>query len=42
MLKISGRRVVSSPFVDARLPDGSRLHVVMPEFKAMSRSRHSC
>ena len=29
MLKTSGRRLdVSSPFVDARLPDGSRLHVV--------------
>lgn len=28
MLKTSGRRLdVSSPFVDARLPDGSRLHV---------------
>ncbi len=28
----SGRRLdLSSPFVDARLPDGSRLHVVIPE-----------
>jgi pilus assembly protein CpaF len=32
MLKSSGRRVdVSSPFVDAGLPDGSRLHVVIPD-----------
>ena len=32
MLKSSGRRVdVSSPFVDATLPDGSRLHVVIPD-----------
>lgn len=32
MLKASGRRLdVSSPFVDARLPDGSRLHVVGSE-----------
>lgn len=32
MLKTSGRRVdVSSPFVDAMLPDGSRLHVVIPD-----------
>ncbi|HEY5335959.1 MAG TPA: ATPase, T2SS/T4P/T4SS family [Mycobacteriales bacterium] len=32
MLKTSGRRLdVSSPFVDARLPDGSRLHVVNSE-----------
>jgi pilus assembly protein CpaF len=32
MLQSSGRRVdVSSPFVDASLPDGSRLHVVIPE-----------
>jgi pilus assembly protein CpaF len=35
MLKISGRRIdVSSPFVDARLPDGSRLHVVIPDITA--------
>jgi pilus assembly protein CpaF len=28
----SGRRLdLSHPFVDARLPDGSRLHVVIPE-----------
>ncbi|NDL58651.1 CpaF family protein [Phytoactinopolyspora sp. XMNu-373] len=32
MLKSSGRRVdFSSPFVDAALPDGSRLHVVIPD-----------
>jgi pilus assembly protein CpaF len=32
MLKTSGRRVdLSSPFVDAMLPDGSRLHVVVPD-----------
>jgi len=32
MLKSSGRRVdLSSPFVDAVLPDGSRLHVVIPD-----------
>ena len=32
MLKSSGRRVdLSTPFVDATLPDGSRLHVVIPE-----------
>jgi pilus assembly protein CpaF len=32
MLKTSGRRVdLSSPFVDALLPDGSRLHVVIPD-----------
>jgi pilus assembly protein CpaF len=32
MLGPSGRRVdVSSPFVDAMLPDGSRLHVVIPD-----------
>jgi pilus assembly protein CpaF len=32
MLKSSGRRVdLSTPFVDAMLPDGSRLHVVIPE-----------
>ncbi len=30
MLKTSGRRVdVSSPFVDAMLPSGHRLHVVL-------------
>jgi pilus assembly protein CpaF len=32
MLKTSGRRLdLSSPFVDARLPGGERLHVVLPE-----------
>ncbi|MBB2890044.1 CpaF family protein [Flexivirga oryzae] len=32
MLKPSGRRIdLSSPFVDATLPDGSRLHVAIPD-----------
>jgi pilus assembly protein CpaF len=32
MLKSSGRRVdLSTPFVDAMMPDGSRLHVVIPD-----------
>jgi pilus assembly protein CpaF len=32
MLKGTGRRVdLSTPFVDATLPDGSRLHVVIPD-----------
>ena len=32
MLKPSGRRIdLSSPFVDATLPDGSRLHVTIPD-----------
>lgn len=32
MLRTSGRRVdLSQPFVDASLPDGSRLHVVLPD-----------
>ena len=32
MLQATGRRVdLSSPFVDASLPDGSRLHVVIPD-----------
>lgn len=32
MLRTSGRRLdLSSPFVDATLPDGSRLHVVIPD-----------
>ena len=32
MLSTTGRRVdLSSPFVDAMLPDGSRLHVVIPD-----------
>ena len=31
----SGRRLdLSHPFVDARLPDGSRLHVAIPEITA--------
>jgi pilus assembly protein CpaF len=35
MLKASGRRVdLSTPFVDAALPDGSRLHVVIPDVTA--------
>ena len=35
MLAWSGRRVdLSQPFVDARLPDGSRLHVVIPDITA--------
>jgi pilus assembly protein CpaF len=34
-LKHSGRRVdLSTPFVDAVLPDGSRLHVVIPDITA--------
>ena len=32
MLHATGRRVdLSQPFVDASLPDGSRLHVVIPD-----------
>ncbi|NDE49837.1 MAG: CpaF family protein, partial [Actinobacteria bacterium] len=32
ILMWSGRRIdLSHPFVDARLPDGSRLHIVIPE-----------
>jgi pilus assembly protein CpaF len=35
MLTSTGRRVdASSPFVDASLPDGSRLHVVIPDITA--------
>jgi pilus assembly protein CpaF len=31
MLRPTGRRIdLSTPFVDAMLPDGSRLHVVIP------------
>ncbi len=38
MLKSSGRRVdLSSPFVDATLPDGSRLHVVIPDITGTAR-----
>src|ERR687894_1593562 len=37
MLRTSGRRIdMSQPFVDAMLPDGSRLHVVIPDIT----SRH--
>ena len=40
VLRQTGRRVdVSSPFVDASLPDGSRLHVVIPDItKALIES----
>ncbi len=32
MLKVSGRRLdLSSPFVDASLPGGERLHAVIPD-----------
>src|SRR5699024_10260129 len=35
MLKSSGRRLdLSTPFVDAALPDGSRLHVVITDITA--------
>ena len=35
ILMWSGRRIdLTSPFVDAQLPDGSRLHVVIPEITA--------
>jgi pilus assembly protein CpaF len=38
MLKSSGRRVdLSSPFVDATLPDGLRLHVVIPDITGTVR-----
>jgi pilus assembly protein CpaF len=44
MLQSSGRRVdLSSPFVDASLPDGSRLHVVIPDAgKAHYFTTHNC
>jgi hypothetical protein len=44
MLQSSGRRVdLSSPFVDASLPDGSRLHVVIPDAgKAHYCRTHYC
>ena len=33
----SGRRLdLSQPFVDARLPDGSRLHVAIPEITSQT------
>ena len=36
LLVWGGRRLdVSTPFVDARLPDGSRLHVAIPEVTAV-------
>jgi pilus assembly protein CpaF len=39
MLQTSGRRVdLSSPFVDSSLPDGSRLHVVIPDITARHMS----
>ena len=39
MLQSSGRRVdLSQPFVDASLPDGSRLHVVIPDTGGVSCS----
>jgi pilus assembly protein CpaF len=32
MLRASGRRIdMSTPFVDATVPEGSRLHVVIPD-----------
>ena len=35
MLRTSGRRIdMSTPFVDAMMPDGSRLHVVIPDINA--------
>jgi pilus assembly protein CpaF len=35
MLRTSGRRIdMSTPFVDATMPDGSRLHVVIPDMIA--------
>ncbi len=38
MLKSTGRRVdLSTPFVDAMLPDGSRLHVVIPDLSGRTR-----
>lgn len=38
MLKTTGRRIdLSTPFVDAMLPDGSRLHVVIPDIACSVR-----
>jgi pilus assembly protein CpaF len=35
MLRTSGRRIyMSTPFVDAMMPAGSRLHVVIPDINA--------
>jgi pilus assembly protein CpaF len=47
MLSASGRRLdMSSPFVDAALPDGSRLHVVIPDITrshwAVNLRKHVC
>ena len=47
MLSTSGRRLdVSSPFVDAALPDGSRLHVAIPDITrrhwAVNLRKHVC
>jgi pilus assembly protein CpaF len=37
MLRTSGRRIdMSTPFVDAMIPDGSRLHVVIPDITRRS------
>ena len=42
MLKTTGRRVdLSTPFVDAMLPDGSRLHVVIPDLASSVRGPES-
>ena len=47
MLSSSGRRLdLSSPFVDAALPDGSRLHVAIPDITrrhwAVNLRKHVC
>ncbi len=47
MLSTSGRRLdMSSPFVDAALPDGSRLHVAIPDITrahwAVNIRKHVC
>lgn len=41
MLRTSGRRIdMSTPFVDAMMPDGSRLHVVIPDMiEGVARDR---
>lgn len=40
MLSTTGRRVdVSQPFVDASLPDGSRLHVTIPDVTRLALGR---
>ena len=39
LLKTTGRRVdLSTPFVDTMLPDGSRLHGVIPDVAASVRA----